>query len=427
MNSNACRSLERFAEHRLLVCIRDAKSPVVATSCDSFRGEWHRRDAEGSSRLRREAVSSSTTSSFSHDGSLPDGRGLRLAMGRLGSRAGHKNGFGGLGNILSDSDGNSVVPAAGRGGRGVDRRTSHGGSRTGLASASSSTVGINVNLKVITHLLLDGLGVDVLLRDPILNTLLLGHGSARSLLNNLDINGAGVGLVARDCVHGESMRVLFASHEGASPGEDTVLGGLNVHLLSVQVGPVPVPVQSVDGASLQVRGQLDIALAEELSVVVGSIIRQFLGTTVADRTGVGLEALAVIIVSSSEKPATLVTTSSVTAPAEVNVEELLLSLWLRSAVDEDGSSVLWLEWLVLRKGSMAILSMQQGNMVSRRCLEHGKFGVSLKFILVDHFLATVESLARWWEEMLRNRVTPSRFGTSHPSTSITRFTNHGAI
>ncbi|KAI6761269.1 hypothetical protein HG531_001822 [Fusarium graminearum] len=161
----------------------------------------------------------------------------------------------------------------------------------------------------------------------------------------------------------------------------------------------------------------------------GALGLEFGGASSAELTIVGLVALAIVVVASGDELATLVTTSALFVPAEVNIKELLLILGLSGAVEVDGAAVLGLVGLVLRKSGVAILEVHDGNIVTRSSFKHGELRVLLKLVLVQNLLARVGRLARLGQNVLGDRVGKGRVGgiARDEATRVTHFTNHGAI
>ena len=160
-----------------------------------------------------------------------------------------------------------------------------------------------------------------------------------------------------------------------------------------------------------------------------SLVLEFGGTSGAELTTIGLVALTIVIVASSDELATLVTTVALLVPAKVNIEELLLVLGLSGAVEVDSAAVLGLIGLVLGESSVAILKVHNSNVVTSSGFKHGKLGILFELKLVQNLLTGVSGLARLRENVLRNRVGEGGFGrvARHETTRVSHFTNHGAI
>lgn len=124
-------------------------------------------------------------------------------------------------------------------------------------AALASSVGINVDLVVARHLVLDGHGVDVLLFDKLTVDVGMLGCRRRAAACDLDVNRASVALILGNGSHGEAVGVLLAAHECAGPRVQAICGRLEVDVAGIQVRPVPVPVDCVDGPGFEVAGQLD--------------------------------------------------------------------------------------------------------------------------------------------------------------------------
>lgn len=299
----------------------------------------------------------------------------------------------------------------------------------GWLVAGLGAVGINVHLEVVAHLLLNGLGVNVLLVNPALfsSGTVFGHDRTGESRDDLDIKGRSVRLVAGNGIHGKPMGILLASHERTGPGKDAVLSGLGVDLVGVEVWPVPVPVDSVDGARLEVRGQLDVGLAEKFSIVVRSVAGKLVCPAATYLTRIRLETIAVVIVSCSQQSASLIATGAVPTPTQVDVKQLFLRLGVGSTVKEQRTAVLGLVWLVLGQGGVAVLGMQHGNVVAGRSLEHGELGVGFERVFVHDFLAAVVCLAMGRQKKHGNSILPSWLRPGHPSSRVALLANHGSV
>lgn len=296
-----------------------------------------------------------------------------------------------------------------------------------MAAAAATRVGVDVDLEVVGHLRLDSPGVDVLLVDPVAHDVgVLGSHGRR---DDLDVNGAGVALILGNGRHGEAVGVLLAAHKRAGPGVQPVGGRLEVDVVGVQVGPVPVPVDGVDRAGLQVAGQLDGRLAAELDVVDGALGGQLSGSLKADRTVVGLVALAVVVVSRGQENAAAVAAGAVLVPDEVHVEEALAVLGLAGAVQEDGAAVLRLLGLVLRQRRVAVLQVDEGYVVARCGFQHRERRVLLQLVLVQHLIPREGALTRGRQNPLRDAILEDGVSriARNPAARIALGADHGAV
>lgn len=282
-------------------------------------------------------------------------------------------------------------------------------------------------MEVRLHLRLDTGRVNVLVVDVVKDVQILGTEALRA--SDLDVKDTGVAFVARNGVHSEAVGVFLSAHESTGPGEPAILGGLHVDLVTVQIGPVPVPVDGVDVTSLEVSGELYIRLAGELFLVNGSLRLELVRTSGADLTSVGLVALAVVIVTSSDELAALVAASTLRVPEKVNIEELLLILGLGGAVEVDSAAVLGLLGLVLGESGVAILKVHNSNVVASSGFKHGKLRVLVELELVQNLVARVSGLTRLRQNVLRDRVGKGRVGriARHKTTRVSHFTDHGTI
>ncbi|KAI6769856.1 hypothetical protein HG530_004485 [Fusarium avenaceum] len=289
----------------------------------------------------------------------------------------------------------------------------HGGRRR---KRSVSLVGVNIHLKVTLHLLLDTGRVNVLIVVKVKDI-------------DLDVNDTGVALIARDSIRGEAVGILFAAHESTGPRKLAILGSFHINLVAVQVGPVPVPVDGVDVAGLEVLGKFNVGLAGQFLGGEGAERSEFARALKADVPVVGLVALAVVVVAGGDELAALVAASSLLIPEEVDVKELLLILRLGGAIEVDGATVSGLVWLVIGEGGVAILKVHESDVVTRGSFKHRELGVLLKLELVEDLIARVSRLARGRENVLGDRVGVGRVRgiASHEATSITDLANHGAI
>ena len=246
---------------------------------------------------------------------------------------------------------------------------------------------------------------------------------------DLDVDGAGVTLILGNGGHGEAVRILFSTHKGASPGVEAVGGSLEVDGVGVQVRPVPVPVDGVDGAGLEVGGQLEGGLAAKLNVVRGALRSQLGSPLHADGAAVWLIALAVVVVAGGQEAATAVTTSALLVPDKVDVKEALLLLGLAGAVEEDSTAVQGLLGLILGKGGVTVLKVDDGYVVARCGLQHRKLRVLIQLVLVEHLIPRVGTLASSRKNPLRDDVLEG--GVSRvardPAASVALGADHGAV
>lgn len=251
----------------------------------------------------------------------------------------------------------------------------------------------------------------------------------RRITRDLDVDGASITLILGDGGHGEAVGVLLSAHKGASPGVEAVGGGSKVDVVGVQIGPVPVPVDGVDGARLEVAGQLKGGLASKLNVMVGSLRGEFGSSLSADGTGVWLVTLAIVVVAGSQENAATVTSSARLVPNKVDIKETLALLGLAGAVEEDSTAVQGLLGLILGESSVTVLKMDNGYVVARSGFQHRKRRVLIQLVLVQHLIPRISTLASSGENPLRDAVSEGRVSRSarDPASSVSFGSNHGAV
>lgn len=251
----------------------------------------------------------------------------------------------------------------------------------------------------------------------------------RRAASDLDIDGAGVAFVLGDGSHGEAVGVLLAAHECAGPGVQPICGRLEVDVGGIQIGPVPVPVDCVDGAGLEVAGQLNGGLAAKFNVVISTLRSQSSRSLNAELAVVGLVTIAVIVASRAQQNTALVASRAVPVPDKVHVKEALVLVGLAGAVEEDGAAIQRLLGLVLRQRRVAVLQVDEGDVVARSGFQHGELGILLLLVLVQDLIARVGTLASHRQKQLGDLVLPERVGgiASNPAASIALSSNHGAI
>lgn len=163
--------------------------------------------------------------------------------------------------------------------------------------------------------------------------------------------------------------------------------------------------------------------------MVGTLRGQFSGSLKTESTVVGLVAVAIVVVSRAQQNAAAVASCAVLVPNKMHVKEALVLAGLAGAVEEDGAAILRLLGLVLRERRVAILKVDDGDVVARRGFQHRELGVLLLLVLVQDLITRVGTLAGHRQKQLRDAVLERRVGrvASNPATSIAFSSNHGAI
>lgn len=289
----------------------------------------------------------------------------------------------------------------------------------------SVTGNVDVNLEVAVQLFLDGLHVDILVLDKRCASPSLALEALGIRLRDLNVHDTGIGLVLLNGRHGEPVRVLLAPHEGSSPRETAIDGLGEVDVRGIQIRPVPIPVDGVDRARLEIFGQLDIRLAPELLSGFRAKRLQLIGTSQGNLRPARLVALPVVEVSCAKETASLVTTGTVTVPEKVNVEETLMFFGLGCAVEKDGTRVLGLVWLA-EHGGVPILEVNDGDMIASCSLKHREGWIWVQRIFVEKLVANV-SLSGVGGKAVHGVVVLEIRSSWEPPSCVAFRQRHGAI